>query len=83
MTGTPAVALVLVVCVSHMQLEAVPIGKQIKKLRQHTNPDVQQQAVRVLAKMRQDVKSACDRAAKAKPIVAKLSGAKKATSLQE
>ena len=62
------------------QLEAVPLGKCIKQLRQHSSPDVQQQATRLLAKMRQDVKSACARSAKAKPIVAKL-GVKKTVAL--
>jgi hypothetical protein len=48
------------------------MGKRVKQLRQHSNPDVQQQAGRVLQKMREDVKQACSRAEKAKPILAKL-----------
>jgi hypothetical protein len=59
-------------CVPCCQLEAVPMGKRVKQLRQHSNPDVQRQAGRVLQKMRDDVKQACSRAAKAKPIVAQL-----------
>lgn len=54
------------------QLEAVPLGKRVKALRQHDNPEVQQQAARLLQKMRQDVKDACSRTARARPIVAHL-----------
>jgi hypothetical protein len=60
----------LVPCALPKQLEAFPVGKRVKQLRQHSNPAVQQQAARVLQKMRQDVKDACSREAKAKPILA-------------
>lgn len=63
-----------------MQLEAVPLGRRLKQLRQHSNPDVVQQATRVLRKMRQDVTDACHRAAKSKPIVAKFSKPSKAAA---
>lgn len=57
-------------CLLSKQLEAFPLGKRVKQLRQHSNPVVQQQAGRLLQKMRQDVKDACSREAKAKPILA-------------
>jgi hypothetical protein len=44
------------------QLERVPLGKRVKQLRRHESPAVQQQADRVLAKMRRDVTAACERA---------------------
>lgn len=59
-------------CMLLPQLESVPLGKRVKALRQHGNPEVQQQAVRLLQKMRQDVKDACSRTARAKPILAHL-----------
>lgn len=65
------------------QLEAVPLGKRVKQLRQHTNPEVQQQAQRVLKKLRQDVADACRRANKAKPILAKLKPVPKTSATLE
>lgn len=66
-----------------MQLEDIPLGKRVKQLRQHSNPKVSQAAERQLAKMRADVTQACQRAERAKPIVAQLkrAAAKKAATL--
>lgn len=70
--------LILLLLLFVLQLEAVPLGKRIKQLRQHSSPAVQQQALRLLQKMRTDVKDACNRTNRAKPIVAQLNRVAKA-----